>query len=295
MLMEGDFVNSPCSTLDFPLPESSILPPCEKNGASGTLIELATAFFRKFADCGQSRRTGLPNGVGTAMASYNRIGVSLMRFDDYTPDTICVAMGLKGLKDDVSLNSADESLRVLLTPSFSPEICATLVLRKEHVALDCRAFATMLWHAPTAADRPPLLIEAASIQRAEFTNLAARLCSVRQGVEREAKKRVVDGMEAHIVLYSPAGVVGVSANVGGSDVLLKYVADFISAIYETLPRGRCRNAVAQAARYVDLVLPLDELETPKSITQILMLGEPELKKELIDRLADREATDEEKS
>jgi hypothetical protein len=126
--------------------------------------------------------------------------------------------------------------------------------------------------------------------------MAARLRAIREDVKQDARRwAVLDGMPAHIVLHSQAGVVAVGANVGGSDLLLQYVADFISVIYATLPRGCCRNAVARAARYVDLVLPLDELETPKSATQILVLGEPELKKELINRLANREATEQEKS
>lgn len=175
-----------------------------------------------------------------------------MRYEEYTPDAICRAMGLPAFADDPALSEGDEALRLLITPAFTPEICITIAFTGDQGGADVRVFSKMFWHMPTAADRPEVSVETVPISRAPFVNSAAKIRQAIREVQkrREQKIGVLDGIGADLILRSPGERLELKANVFDSDELCRIVADVFRPLLATLPEGPCRDELVSYKEFV---------------------------------------------
>ncbi|MGH8037677.1 MAG: hypothetical protein ACREPD_08060 [Stenotrophomonas sp.] len=202
-----------------------------------------------------------------------------MRTDAYTAEAICSSLGLPSFANDPVCTQAKRAVRILLTPSFHPEICLTFADGK----LDVVSAREMIWHqvepAPMLADRakqtiPPELLTDL------FEHLEAEETSSKNGWG------MIDGMSAELLAFRD-GVLVLST--GRRDCLRgdssAWVKLAISLAWQSLSDPYCRNALAAAARYIDEHLPLDIEPARKPAVTTLVLGPAEDRAELLAAIA----------
>src|SRR5689334_5590084 len=116
-----------------------------------------------------------------------------MRVEQYTPDAICQALGLGPFALEPMTNLA---FRLLLTPSFSPELCVTLTTDGSKSAVDIRTFATQFWHAESPSSPPPTFVERIETDIVPAEQLAVRFLQIAPQIGDEARALAVicDGM-----------------------------------------------------------------------------------------------------
>jgi hypothetical protein len=208
-----------------------------------------------------------------------------MRIDEYTPEAVCRAMGLGGFAGDPERGHCGETIRLLLEPAFNPEVCVTLSVAGSESVADLRTFGSQFWHMPGPGDPPPVYAETITLGQSELDRIVADFQRIAPAVPGEASKWVVaGGMFAFVVHRSGEATREFGANVGASRSLRRFVADVLKVMHLALPRGRCRNAVAEAAKYADMNLPLDSLPALSAATRVIVLGDREGKQAIVERL-----------
>jgi hypothetical protein len=189
-----------------------------------------------------------------------------MRTDHYTPDTICQCLGLPGFEADPDVTSSSEAIRILLQPSFHPEVCVTFRSRPKESAVSVAAARAMVCHllnpAPVLTDQ-----DQGEIDIESFTSLPtaqAAACSSLEGTGI-----VLDGMPANALLMRDGEpLFKVRHNAGTPSAFSTFVAQAIKAAWGSLQSSPCRNALAHAAAYTGLDLPLDTEPPRKSTVEL---------------------------
>lgn len=120
-----------------------------------------------------------------------------MRPDHYTPETICRCIELPGFETDPDITSSGEAIRLLLQPSFHPEVCITFKNGPRESAVSVVAARTMVWHLLNPA---PVLAEQdqGEISMECFTHLATALAAA--SGNQGATSIVLDGMPVNALL-----------------------------------------------------------------------------------------------
>jgi hypothetical protein len=202
-----------------------------------------------------------------------------MRTDAYTAEAICSSLGLSSFANDPVCTHAKRSVRVLLTPSFHPEICLTFADDK----LEVISARKMIWHqvepAPVLTDRAKQTIPPGVLTDL-FEHLEAEETSSNSGWG------MIDGMSAELLAFRD-GVLVLST--GRRDCLRgdssAWVKLAISLAWPSLSDPHCRNALAAAARYIGENLPLDIEPARKPAVTTLVLGPAEDRAELLAAIA----------
>ena len=184
-----------------------------------------------------------------------------MQLSDYTPDNICRSLGLPSFRDDPTPGSSSQVLRVLLMPSFHPELCLTLEIRNGMATIEARVLHAHFWaqpalggRIPTSVDtgRPTAEIATDLLRHTRNTIEAALTAPARQCAMR-------DGMAIAVWLREPEGSLFFEDNGSFPDLAHGFVAALLQVGFETTTDLTCRNAIARAARHVGLKLPLAKL------------------------------------
>jgi hypothetical protein len=209
-----------------------------------------------------------------------------MRLEDYTADALCRAMALPGFRDEQALSQGGEGLRLLLMPSFHPEVCITVVGGRDS-AVEVRALGQMFWNMGVPSHHPPLYVDSVKIPPATAAALDSDIRSAAASAENRKDLYVtIDGMGTTGILRTSEGTtVEFEANVGTSKAFRERVGNFLRGIHVLLPSGRCRDAVADAGHYVDLELCIGDLPPDPNVSNILLLGSADDKNDLATRLA----------
>lgn len=198
-----------------------------------------------------------------------------MRTDAYTADAICVCMGLPSFANDPVCTRAKRSVRILLTPSFHPEICVTFADGK----LEVVSARDMIWHqfepAPMLTDRAEKTI-APEVLTELFEHLEAQETSSKDGWA------MIDGMPAELLAFRE----GVPMFSTGRRACSRadspaWVRQAISVAWQSILDPYCRNALSAAAKYIGEDLPLDIEPARKPAIRTLMLGPAEDRAELL--------------
>ena len=201
-----------------------------------------------------------------------------MRIEAYTPEVICQSLGLPSFAADPSCTTAKEAVRVLLMPSFHPEVCLTIADGKSSVV----SAREMIWRqfepAPMITDKAAGEVPAESV-----AVLAAALLQTTQDVELSGI--AIDGMPTEIRLFREGKVLlEVRENVGRKSVLASYVAQAISTVWSSIENAYCRNALAEAAEYAGVSLPRVQEPPRKPTIETLVLGPEEERTQLLEAL-----------
>ena len=215
------------------------------------------------------------------------ITVGAMDFHRYTPDAICEALGLPSFQESGEGRRLPW-LRLLLLPSFHPELCITFVPGDAETVAEVRSFNGQLWSAVTT---PPSQCERVSIEADGILQFTETFEHAVLEASKENKRVCLDGMRVHAMLETSEGIREIEGNVGVRPALGELVRTVAQQIHPRLPRGFCRNALAQAAGYADLQLSLDLTPNPPSATRIMVLGDPEGTEEVMRGLFERRKRD----
>jgi len=202
-----------------------------------------------------------------------------MKSDDYTAEAICQCMGLTSFERDPACTGAREAIRLLLKPSFHPEICITFA---DGMVSVVRARA-MIWRqfepSPMLADRAE-----GTVLETAFASLLASMAPVPTSPDA-VPGVMIDGMPAEL-LHFRAGVLAlkVGGNGGRKGNFSAFLAVAIAMAWESISNPFCRNALAEAAEYVDKRLPREPEPTRKPIVETVVLGTEEDRTQLIEAL-----------
>jgi hypothetical protein len=178
-----------------------------------------------------------------------------MRFDDYTDDMICTAMGF-GPFVPVGKPSV---IRVLLKPSFHPEVCITL----EPTLLSVIALRSTLWREPVPRVMDGLS-EATPLSTSQFDSITRAFHAASAANRNKLNYAMVDGMAASAVLKQEDQVTTFSDNPFRSPQA-EFVAEILRLAYGLLSSIHLKNAVARCGGYIDLTLAAEpEPEQPQS-------------------------------
>lgn len=195
---------------------------------------------------------------------------------DYTPDEICRCLGLDGFRADYWTRDlpADE-LKVLLCPSFHPEVCliftegdgekpVAVVSSAEqerappatNVQVLCAQ--THIWTLDKAA---PVEVAADKgiVGHLSLAQLEARFREALTQPDRRGSVKI-DGMGVHIVWrHYFATLLVEKANPDPDDQLGAFLRNAIQSAFDAVGSAVCRDGLARAAGNVGLRLPLSSM------------------------------------
>jgi hypothetical protein len=205
-----------------------------------------------------------------------------MNTTDYTPESICLSLGLPGFEDDHSLRNTDVALRLLLQPSFHPEVCVTFFKTHEREVLAVSAARNMIWHLP----RPtPVPTDSEECEVATGCLQTLLLQFARSTTGLLVPGIMIDGMPVDaIALQRGSPVRRVKHNVSARSPYAEFVAQALNLAWGSLANPFCKNAIASAAKYARLDLPRTEEPERKPVFRILVMGSGEDRHELLEAL-----------
>jgi len=192
-----------------------------------------------------------------------------VQLQQYNPDAICRALGLPGFHEPWQRGKPTRTLRLLLTPSFSPECCFDLFEEAGQTIVEFRVARTHIWHLAeaglVAVDRYRLIL----VVGMEDIEISFRAAFVKPA----EKVVMVDGMPVHGVLRSVSASISISDNPAKGTPLADFLAGFLKQAFAACDDVRGRNAIATIASYVALTLPQEAETARPAITTISVLGE----------------------
>ena len=201
-----------------------------------------------------------------------------MQTDAYTTEAICASMGLPSFEKDPACTRATQALRLLLKPSFHPEICLTFADGNVSV-ISARA---MIWHqfepAPVLTDRAEGIVPAEVFER-----LFAPMASVaKSGAVRGI---MIDGMPTELSLFRDGAVtLRTGGNVGKQGEYSTLVRLAISTAWDCISNPFCRNSLSDAAEYVGQKLPREFEPARRPTIGTMVLGPEQDRAELLEAL-----------
>jgi hypothetical protein len=201
-----------------------------------------------------------------------------MHIKAYTPETICQCLGLVGFEVDPGLSKAGEAMRLLLMPSFHPEVCITIADGRVSVV----AARSMIWR---QSDPAPMFAykDEGEITAESFSRLIAAFAEVADVTK--ASGLAIDGMPVDFLLLQRGSPLQrVQHNVGRQSRFATFAAQVVSAAWNSLQNVYCRNALAKAAKYGGLELPLIPEPPRKPTIGTLVLGPEEDRAQLLEAL-----------
>ena len=186
-----------------------------------------------------------------------------MNLEDYTPDNICRTFGFPGFSDSSFVQLRD-AVRVVLCPSFHPEICITIT----RSLFDVRVFSAMLWVQPSIQFIPSFVCT--NDGRSDtFASLHAAAWNVTELPASHRKTLCLDGMRYHCAIVQAGEVRHLSGNAICRNELTTFLPPILIATHESAIDHRIKNGIADAASYMDIDLPRFEVPTP---TRVAVLG-----------------------
>ncbi|WP_426165305.1 hypothetical protein [Pseudoduganella sp. R-34] len=204
---------------------------------------------------------------------------------NYTSENICRALGLGGFANDWQLAESDECVRVLLKPSFHREVCISVLSKAGNVSVSVVAALSQIW----LQDWPlPQLTqveqEAGAITEQQFVRLLS-LLKLADKQERPSRTVIMDGMQAHTVLrVDREGKLNQEQNVSEDESYTCFVTEVIKQSHGAISGATIRNALADAASYAGLRIPLEAVPRPKDLVRTLVLGSQEESAQLFEAL-----------
>lgn len=202
-----------------------------------------------------------------------------MHIDAYTAEAICKCIGLPSFEHDPLCINATEAIRLLLMPSFHPEVCITLADGK----VSAVAARSMIWRQPEPF---PVLSDRSNgdLEPDAFANLLECLASIAQSLEA-SRGVLIDGMPFELLRFTRGAItLRARGNAGGRGAESEFVAQAIRATWECSSDHHLRNALAEAGHYAGISLPLQSDLPRKPLVGTIVLGSADDRAELLEAL-----------
>jgi hypothetical protein len=196
-----------------------------------------------------------------------------MQTENYTSENICRSLGMDGFANDRHLAKADEAVRLLLKPSFHPEVCVSFIRNGYDVSLYVEAARTQIWHQNWPTPQPTQKNTATGLcSLDDFETLVDMLC---RAANPHASPRfcVIDGMLAHSILRREReGLVNINANAAYESHYTTFIAKAIGIAWYGVSVPIVRNALRLAGGYVKVDLPEENIPPSKPVVRTVVLG-----------------------
>ncbi len=204
----------------------------------------------------------------------------------YTPDAICRSMGLPAF---VESGRSPPMLRLLLMPSFEPEVCVTLAGPAASARLSVVALAEMLWRQAAPCPLPAWLDQAALPAPVFAQALAGFGAALAADCQPDGRMVCLDGMPIAACLLTGAGPEQFSCS-PYRPAVSAFVSSLVRLAWESCPAAGVRNALAACGRYVRLDLPRVPAPSVPELFRVAVLGTPDARTEFFGLLPPRGGT-----
>lgn len=202
-----------------------------------------------------------------------------MQTDAYTAEAICQSMGLPSFDRDPACLRAGAAIRLLLKPSFHPEVCLTFLDGKVSVV----SARSMIWRqfepSPALTDRAEGWLPSDAF--------AGLLASIEPATKPPGAVPgiMIDGMPSELLRFSEGAVVlRAGGNAGRKGDYSTFVGLAVSSAWERISNPHCRNSLADAAAYVDMKLPREPEPARKPTIETMVLGPDEDRTQLLEAI-----------
>lgn len=187
-----------------------------------------------------------------------------MKPEAYNADTICFAMGLGGFKPGVP--EEGWVARMLLTPSFHPEVCLTIRSEDRHCLVEVRVAQAQIWRAGPL----PQATRAGSTRLDEGMTrwLYQRLAEPRPG--REGQTLILDGMGLATIIRTADASHESNGHVSQPE--FAWLGELLTVLHRVLHDSGCLRGLANAGHYVGLDLPVPEASAEQPPVRLGVLG-----------------------
>lgn len=173
-----------------------------------------------------------------------------MELYEYTPDAICRAMSIAEFADRDVLSADPAALRLLLKPSFSPELCITVV----DSALVVTTLREMLWHRPHPCVLPSVA-QRVAVDEEFLSRLGSLFAAARHEIEHgSGPVLLLDGM--HMDAVWPDGAELRELSVGVADEAVEvFLAFILQRAFHELTHPLVLRNLQECALHANLELP----------------------------------------
>lgn len=195
-------------------------------------------------------------------------------------------MGLTGFIETSWSESEQPFLRVVLTPSFHPEVCITVAPGANVASLSVIALAEHLW-AQKADVYLPHNDERFEITKDAFEDLVVLFKAAYAAFDPNPGFGCLDGMGSESCLVSRSDSKRLRAHVSEQQETGKFVVRLVDIAWNGCQNPRVRNALAGTARYLGTKYPLDPLPETTPVTRLAILGSPEERHDFLEMLKSR--------
>ena len=202
-----------------------------------------------------------------------------MRIDAYTAEAICKCMGIPSFENDPACTCAIEAIRLLLKPSFHPEICLTFADGKVSMISAQSIIWRQLEPFPIFTDR-----DEGTIPDTMWNHL---LSSMIASVSRlgAVPSAMIDGMPSELLHFMNGDLMlKVEGNASWKGGFSDFVALAITTAWEFASNPYIRNSLAEVAGYVGKSLPHEPEPPRKPIFKIMVLGSKNDREQLLEAL-----------
>jgi len=204
-----------------------------------------------------------------------------METDAYTPDAICRSLGVGDFREKWKRGQPHKRLRILLCPSFDPEMFIELVGNNNSLMVSITVARTQIWTLQSpglvTTDQTSLKFDGWSFDELETAFRASLSGPPKSFV-------VIDGMSVHILLSRYSTTIEINDNPHGTPTA-DFLAEIVGRIYSATENVKCRNGLARAGNYVGLKLPVEAEPKPEKTTNMMVLGTPQDQGEILNALA----------
>jgi hypothetical protein len=192
-----------------------------------------------------------------------------VQLSQYTADAICRSMGLDAF-EPVGLSC----VRLLLKPSFHPEVCVTVAEPADpaRARLSVVALTEMLWR-QQAPRRLPELREEVGVPAEVFAEAAAGFAAAFADRDRDGRRVCLDGMG--VECCRSIGEVERFAEHAHRPAVSAFVGRLVWWAWVACRVPGVRNALAECARYLGAEYPRQADPERPPARRLLVLGTPE--------------------
>lgn len=203
-----------------------------------------------------------------------------MKTDLYTADAICKSMGLPAFEHDPECTEAAEAVRLLLKPSFHPEICLTF--EDGQVSVVCAR--EMIWR--QSEPSPMLTYRAkADLPAGMFEALLDSLVPVVHLDPNAVAGIMIDGIPIEVLHFRAGSVVlQVGGNGSRRGDFGAFAALAVDIAWQCISSAQCRNSLAEAGEYLGKSLPRQTEPPRKPVVGTVVLGLEEDRAQVLEAL-----------
>ena len=205
-----------------------------------------------------------------------------MKLEDYTADAICRAVSLPSFIEASWVEEPVSSLRVVFTPSFSPEVCVTARQGHDQNQISIKALSQHFW-----LEKSPHVIsfdfEEVAGEPKLFDEISRLFDEARAAMEQRTGI-CIDGMGVEACLVAQGAVKRFSGNAIASQSLADFVVELINATWTRSQSISVRNALARCAFYVSEDYPVQPLPPQPPVTRLAILGTQDERTDYLEKL-----------